>query len=277
MTHANKKTGFNLIKLLIVIMVAGVALAACGAGEPAQTIAPVEETLPPAPAEAQATVTSPVEPTSEAATPALAGEPVDTAAGPAPIAPASGESIKTYRLIPEQSEASYEVEEEFFNQDMPFFTAIGRTSEIEGEFQVKFEDNQVSLEAGQFVVDLRTLTSNDSRRDRRIRNSWLESNKFPLAEFRVTGLEDFPANAAEGQEVAFKVVGDMTIREVTHPLTFDTIARLEGDTFTGTATTQLFMRDFGFEPPEILGILKVTDGVTVTVKFTAKESDNVSS
>ena len=91
-----------------------------------------------------------------------------------------------------------------------------------------------------------------------------------------TGLENFPESAAEGQDISFKVVGDMTIREVTRPLTFETTARLQGNTINGVATTQLLMRDFGFEPPSILGMLEVTDGVTVTVEFTAVEDNNPS-
>ena len=63
----------------------------------------------------------------------------------------------------------------------------------------------------------------------------------------------------------------MTIREITQPHTFDVIAKLEGNTFTGAATTNLLMKDYGFEPPEILGMLKVTDGVTVTMNFVAEE------
>ena len=120
-------------------------------------------------------------------------------------------------------------------------------------------------------MDLRTLISDSSRRDRRIRRQWLESNRYPIAEFIPTGIEDFPEDAAEGQDVSFKIVGDMTIREVTIPLTFDVTARLEGDIFTGTATTNLLMKDFGFDPPEVLGFLKVKDGVKVTVNFTATE------
>jgi polyisoprenoid-binding protein YceI len=65
----------------------------------------------------------------------------------------------------------------------------------------------------------------------------------------------------------------MTIREVTNPQTFDVTARLDGNTFTGTATTYLLMRDYGFEPPSILGMLQVTDGVTVTVTFVATEAN----
>jgi hypothetical protein len=48
-------------------------------------------------------------------------------------------------------------------------------------------------------------------------------------------------------------------------------ANLDGETLSGSASTFLYMRDFGFEPPDIAGILRVTDGVTVTVNFTAQE------
>ena len=52
---------------------------------------------------------------------------------------------------------------------------------------------------------------------------------------------------------------------------FDGTAKLESDTFTGPATTNLLMKDYGFDSPEILGMLKVTDGVIVTVKFVTQE------
>jgi hypothetical protein len=32
------------------------------------------------------------------------------------------------------------------------------------------------------------------------------------------------------------------------------------------------MKDFGFDPPSIAGMLTVQDGVTITVNFTAKEA-----
>jgi len=53
--------------------------------------------------------------------------------------------------------------------------------------------------------------------------------------------------------------------------TFTTTAVLNGDTISGTATTLIYMRDFGFEPPNVMGILAVTDGVTVTLRFVMKE------
>jgi hypothetical protein len=63
----------------------------------------------------------------------------------------------------------------------------------------------------------------------------------------------------------------MTIRDVTQPVRWDMTARLDGETLSGNASTFLYMRDFGFEPPDMAGILRVTDGVTVTVQFTAEE------
>jgi len=63
----------------------------------------------------------------------------------------------------------------------------------------------------------------------------------------------------------------MTIREVTNPLTWDMTASIDGDTLAGTATTFFYMKDYGFDPPDIAGILRVTDGVTVTVDFVAQE------
>lgn len=197
----------------------------------------------------------------------------EAAAETAEEAPAgSGPEVRTFEIVPEQSEASYEVQEEFFDRPVELFDAVGRTNAIEGQFQLNIDGTQVQLADNHFIVDLRTLTSDESRRDRRIQEQWLESNTYPWAEFTATHIEDFPQDAAEGQDVSFKVVGDMTIREVTRPAAFDVTARLDGDTFSGTATSYLLMRDFGFEPPSIMGMLEVTDGVTVTLNFVAEET-----
>ena len=79
-----------------------------------------------------------------------------------------------------------------------------------------------------------------------------------------------PADASMGEEVGFQVRGDLTIREITQPVTWDMTAAIDGDTLSGVATTLLYMRDYGFEPPDIAGMLRVTDGVSLTVTFVAK-------
>lgn len=193
---------------------------------------------------------------------------------PPPSGGAAAQALKagkalTFRVVPEQSEAGYEVREHIFRFPSPQ-TTIGVSKALEGEFQLSFKHGNPVIEKSVLKVDLRKLTSDQSRRDQYIRENNLESNTFPFAEFAVTGVDGFPADAAEGKELRFKVTGNMKIHDATKPLTFDVRAVLSGDTLTGTGTTFLLMKDFGFDAPDIAGLLQVTDGVTVTVKGTAK-------
>lgn len=261
--------------ILLITILLSLLLAACRGAE-----APVQEEAAPAepvPTEAivEAPATAPAEATAEtlpAPTEVAVSEPIEEQpAGSTEAEVVAEPVIRTFQIIPAESQASYAVEEEFFNRPVNFFTAVGATNQIEGQFQLELNNNQVQLLENHFVVDLTTLASDDNRRDGRIRREWLESDLYPLAEFTATSLANFPADVQEGQAVNFTLNGNMTIREVTNPMAFDVTATLVGNRFTGTAVGNLLMRDYGFEPPSILGMLEVTDGVTVTVEFVADE------
>src|SRR5262245_26223894 len=103
--------------------------------------------------------------TSQAPVAAPAALPPTAAPARPAAAPAAG--ARTFRIVPEQTEASYEVQEQFLNRSLPN-KAIGKTNAVEGEFQFRL-DGQPSGQVTRFVVDLRTLTSDQSRRDNRIR------------------------------------------------------------------------------------------------------------
>ncbi len=263
-----KRTALLAFGLLVVTLI--VAACAAPAGSPA---APAAE-------EAPANVESAAEAAAAAAPDSVEAPPVDPAAGATEATPqsnatsaasASADEFRVFQIVPAQSSMQYFVEEEFFGQAVPFVTAIGRTSEINGDVGLNFAGNSVSIDSGKFEVDLSTLTSDRPRRDQAIRNRWLESARYPIATFAASEALSMPADADFGQDVAFQVAGDMTIRDVTNPMTWDMLARIDGDTLMGTATTFFYMRDYGFEPPDVAGILKVTDGVTVTVDFVAQE------
>ncbi|MFN2165688.1 MAG: YceI family protein, partial [Anaerolineae bacterium] len=80
-----------------------------------------------------------------------------------------------------------------------------------------------------------------------------------------------PASFTEGQPVNFQLTGDLKIRDVTNPETFDVTATLAGDTITGTATTSIKMTDFGFDPPDMAGLLTVGDQMTIVIDLTMQE------
>ena len=204
-----------------------------------------------------------------AAPPALTSAPARTGGAPGSPAPVAGVQARTFHIVPDESEASYDVQEQFLNRNLPN-RAVGRTNAIEGELQLQMVNGSPQLLSNQFTVDLRTLRSDQNRRDQLIREQWLESNRYPMAEFTATAIREAPSAYVEGQEVPLKIDGNLKVREVTRPVTFDAQVSLSGDTLTGAATTFLLMRDFGFDPPEVFNTLKVEDGVNLTVKFTAR-------
>jgi polyisoprenoid-binding protein YceI len=180
--------------------------------------------------------------------------------------------------VPEESLASYIVAEEFFGGALDqlgiqpgLVDTIGSTQQIEGELQLNLDNLAAPLVAGNFAVNLESLTSDQPRRDRRIRSTDLESSRYPLAVFVATAVENGPASYTEGETVAFQVLGDMTIRDITQPVTMDVKATLNGDTLTGVVTVPLRMSDFGFDPPNFAGLFSVADEFKAEVQFTLRE------
>jgi polyisoprenoid-binding protein YceI len=140
--------------------------------------------------------------TSQTPTAAPAAPAAQPTAAPAAAAPAQGAApiagARTFRIVPDQTEASYEVQEQFLNRDLPNM-AVGKTNTVEGEFQFSL-DGKPTGQVTKFTVDLRTLTSDESRRDNRIRRQWLESEKYPTATFVSTEAQNLPASYSTGHE-----------------------------------------------------------------------------
>jgi polyisoprenoid-binding protein YceI len=148
---------------------------------------------------------------------------------------------------------------------------VGATQELEGRLQLNLADLRAALGENNFTVKLNTLATDQSLRDQWIRENGPTFNQYPLAIFQASAIEGAPAEYTEGQAASFKLVGDITIREITKPATFDVTATLTGDTLTGQATTRLKMSDFGIDPPNFANTLTVADEFGIEVQFTAKE------
>ncbi len=234
-------------------------LAACG---PASSSAPpaAEATIAPEPTEAVAE--TPVEiPATDAAT----GE------GSLP----TGQVV--YVIVPEESSASYMVNEEFFGLALGKYgipeglsDTVGTTSAIEGQFELNWDDLSAPLGENTFTVDLSTLESNQGLRDSWIRENGPEFGTYPKATFVAETLEGAPTSYTPGEEVSFSLVGNLTIREITQPTTFDITAKLQDGTVTGTGSAALKMTDFGITPPDFANTLTVQDDFEVTIEFTAR-------
>ena len=82
--------------------------------------------------------------------------------------------------------------------------AVGRTSAVTGTLQI----DGLRITAVDVTADLTQLTSDESRRDDRIRTNGLETSTFPEAAFTLTSPIAFDAEPTDGETVEVTATGD---------------------------------------------------------------------
>jgi polyisoprenoid-binding protein YceI len=259
----------KILVFLTFVSILVVGLAACGSSETTSPVYPEQEEAPSP--EGQVQATSDVEEADsesqqEASTAAETEENV------------SG-GMRTFVIVPEESQASYLADEEFFEDALAKYGinagqnhVIGSTQVIEGQFQINPNEMSNLLGENSFTVDLRTLQTDQERRDNYILDNGPAFNRFPEARFNATKISGLPATYVEGEEIQFDLSGDLAVRNVTVPVTFEVTATLEGDTLTGVAETRQLMSSFDIEPLSFVRTLTVADEFGIRVEFTAREN-----
>ena len=174
-----------------------------------------------------------------------------------------------YHIVPGESQLKYEVYETFINDNNRLNLAVGTTSQVTGDVQID-PASPANSTLGEITADISQFQSDSSRRDNALRDRFIESARYPEVTFVAQSIEGLPASYQEGEQLALKISGDLTIRDVTKPVTFDATVKLEGDTLSGEAVTTILMSDFGFGPISIGGILNTEDEAKVTLTFVAR-------
>ncbi|WP_376789844.1 YceI family protein [Thermoflexus sp.] len=197
------------------------------------------------------------------AVPAEAGTPATPAIAPTQAPPADTRGHRlTYLVIPEESEARYRVREQLVGVSLPS-DAVGATRAITGVLVL--EGERIVPEASRFQVDLRTLTSDQARRDNFIRRNTLQTDRYPYAVFIPREIQGLPSPLPTSGEHAFRLIGDLTIREVTRPVLWEVTARVEEDRVIAQARTQFTFSDFRLEPPRVPVVLSVDETIRLEV------------
>jgi protocatechuate 3,4-dioxygenase beta subunit/polyisoprenoid-binding protein YceI len=173
--------------------------------------------------------------------------------------------------VGQESEACYQVGEIFFEENNRYELAVGVTKAINGEIAID-RANLSNSRVGDVVIDISQFRSNASNRDGAIRREWLESNKYPLARLSKAKVVGLPARPyKEGEVLHFQIVGLLKIRTMERNVVFNTRAALKDDVLVGTAWADIKMTDFGFDPPNLLGGLRVNNEMRIVVNFVARE------
>jgi polyisoprenoid-binding protein YceI len=228
------------------------------------------------------TATSPASPTNPSSAPAAAPTstsaeyPAATGLQPYPAATSTGATNSsqsgaiTYTVVADKSEARYRVREQLAQRDLPS-DAIGKTSQISGSVTV-LTDGSIDASSSKITVDITNLTSDASMRDNFLRRSILNTSTYPNVVFVPTQIEGLPSPLPQSGQVTFKLTGNLTIKDVTKPVTWDVTGAINDDTATGTAKTTFKFEDFNLQQPKVPVVLSVEDNITLELDITLQRA-----
>ena len=202
--------------------------------------------------------------TAAPSTPAPSGSAPDPAASdttaPSPSSPPTsepapvgtdGEQIWT---ITDESQVGYRVAEVLFGVDTE---AVGRTNRVTGSITIVGTE----VVAGEFVVDVASIESDDGRRDGQFRGRIMSADEFPEAVFTLTAPIDLGVEPADGVEVATRASGDLTLRGVTNPVTFDVTAEQQNGRIGVLGSIPVEFADYSIANPSFGGITTEDHGL----------------
>ncbi len=193
-----------------------------------------------------------------AASATAAGESSEPAASEAPVTGGDSDVAGTWTVV-EGSEAGYRVREQLAN--LPAESdAVGRTSDVSGSITVVATGDAAHLTDGTLTVDTTTITSDESRRDNRLRSEGLQTDQFPTATFTITQPVDIPAAAIEGTATPVTLTGDLTLHGVTKPVEITGEARLVDGQIQIAGSLPITLADYQITAPNVGGfIISIAD------------------
>lgn len=174
----------------------------------------------------------------------------------------------SYKIDSSASTASYKAQEEL--QGTGFNEAVGKTNAFIGT--IVLDKSGAPVACSRFDVDLRTLQSDNARRDNFLYNNTLETEQYPLATFILTRVEGLNGAVPQGKETDVTLIGNLTIHGVTKQVAWAGKVKLDGGTMTGSATTTFKMEQFDITPPKAGPVISINDTLTLNVDLTAKKA-----
>ncbi len=181
------------------------------------------------------------------------------AASTEPSTATSDGSVAGTWTVTADSQAGYRVRERLANLDAES-DAVGRTSDVTGTITVVETAGGAQLTAGEIAIDTTTITSDEDRRDNRLRTEGLQTDQFPTATFVLTQPVDVPAAAIDGTPTDVTLVGDLTLHGVTNSVEIPAQAQLTDGQIQVAGSLTFPLADFDITAPNVGGfIISIAD------------------
>lgn len=235
------------VRPLVAIVSLVLALAAC---------APAFSPTAPAAVSPAATAAAPTTP------------PTTPAAATAPAAVPAGGTRLT--IMADNSEARYRAREQLAGRNLPS-EAVGSTKAVTGTILLG-PNGEIVRDGSKITIDLRTLKSDESRRDGFIQRSTLQTATYPQADFVPAEARGLPNPLPTSGEATFDLTGDLTVHGTTRPAVWKVTARFGPAEIAGTATTTVKLGDFGMTPPRVGPVLSIEETLGLEIDFRAARS-----
>ncbi len=220
------------------------------------------------------------EPTTEVTAPPIASETTDAAASETTASDApetteateateDAQAVATSFELTDASTATFRIDEELRGSPV---TVVGTSGIVLGRIEIDPEDLSNS-QIGEILINARDFETDSGLRNRAIRGPILDTEVFEFISFVPSAIDGLQGSASVGDELVFTVSGDLTIRDITQPVTFDVTAVLtSATTIEGTASTVVERGPFELVIPSVPSVANVAEEVPLTLDFVAESA-----
>jgi polyisoprenoid-binding protein YceI len=171
-----------------------------------------------------------------------------------------------FQIDPSRSEARFVVDEVLRGEPK---TVIGKTNQVAG--QVAADLTQPGgAQVGTILINARTLATDDTQRNGAIRRWILSTDEHEYIRFTPNAVVGAAASASLGQPASFQIAGQLTIRDVTRPATFEaTVTPISATELRGSATSTIRRADWNLSIPDVPFVAGVGETVRLELDFVA--------
>lgn len=170
-----------------------------------------------------------------------------------------------YVLAPAGNEARYRIMERLAANTIDN-EVIGKTTAVTGMVTIK-ADGKVDSAGSKITIDLKTLTTDRSNRDRYVQRNTLHTEQFPTAVLTIVELKGLPAKLPTSGTLTLTLVGELTMHGVTKPTTWAVTATASATGLSGLAKTSFTFAEFGLTQPRVPIVARVDDLITLEYEF----------
>jgi polyisoprenoid-binding protein YceI len=214
---------------------------------------------------------------SACAGPAVADDPGSPTSPPAGTAaetlptdnPTAGELAEfvIFRFDPSATEARFVIGEILGGAPN---TVIGVNDQVSGEILISVS-NPATSQIRPIEIGAASFVTDSALRNRAINQFVLQSGIFPLITFTPTSIGGIPGEVIPGAVLTLQIAGDLTIREVTQPVSFEaTITVISESEIHGNAIATISRSDFELTIPSVPRVAGVDEQLVLELDFVAR-------